>query len=97
MKNFNEVNTFFKDKCYKNLIDFGLLPISWAFDLPNNADYTKKAILFFLSPLFIEALSATIALASALIIPTLIIHAIAAVFAGLKDVFEPNQSSRYAH
>jgi hypothetical protein len=88
MQNCNNVNRFFVDKIYKNTVDFGLFPISWAFKSvnANQPSYLNKGMLFFFAPFFFEAAATTIALASVVLIPSLIAHAIALVTAALIDI-----------
>lgn len=93
--NFNDVNSFFANKVYKNLIDFGLAPISWAFsDLPNNQSYTKKALLWAFAPVFFSLAAITIELTASVVFPAFIIHLIAATVAFLSDILNDNGPQR---
>jgi hypothetical protein len=96
MQNYHHVNQFFSDYIYKPSLNFALFPISWAFPLANDdPSLFKKALFVTFAPLFLESTALTCAIALSIISSAMIIHAIAAVTAGLIDICsEPELNNR---
>jgi hypothetical protein len=88
MQNCNNVNRFFVNKIYKKTVDLALFPISWASEplKPNKPSYLEIGMLFLLAPLILEAAVTTVLFLSAVMIPSVIAHAIALATAALIDI-----------